>query len=424
LAAPTALFVGGGLAAKHGILVKGGGEAFQEASRLDAIVFDKTGTLTEGGSLKVSDHEILTKDDELLKVAWVLAQKLEENSNHPIAQAISAFCASQPRFPVTSLDIQEISGQGMKGKFSVSDDKAQLKEQYEAAIGNERLLHSILPPEADTYFVSNLLSRFQSAGKSTAILSLRRLDSQSKEPTPYIPAMIFATSDAIRPEAVEIISNLKKRQVEVFMCTGDNQRTAHAVADMLGIPRSNVMANVLPAEKASFVRQVQDGSVKASPTGTDSQTQNKNRPIVAFVGDGVNDSPALAAADVSISMASGSDVAMNSASFILLNSDLSTILQLVLLSRRVFNRVRLNFVWAVIYNLCLVPIAAGVFYPIVSGHHEKTVGHETVIVNEHWRLSPVWAALAMALSSISVVTSSLALRVDMESLKKVFRKKN
>jgi heavy metal translocating P-type ATPase len=419
LAAPTALFVGGGLAAKHGILVKGGGEAFQEASRLDAIVFDKTGTLTEGGSLKVSDHEILTKNDELLKVAWALAQRLEESSNHPIAQAISVFCASQPGVDVTSFDIQEISGQGMKGIFTVSLDKSEQKERYEAAIGNERLLHSILPSEADTYFVSNLLSKFQSAGKSTAILSLRRLDPQSSEP--FIPAIVFATSDTIRPEAAEIISNLNKRQVEVFMCTGDNQTTAHAVADMLGIPRSNVMANVLPAEKARFVRQVQDGSVKASPTGS-SQHQSKTRPIVAFVGDGVNDSPALAAADVSIAMASGSDVAINSASFILLNSDLSTILQLVLLSRRVFNRVRMNFGWAVIYNLCLVPVAAGVFYPIVSGHHEKTVGNETVMVDQHWRLSPVWAALAMALSSISVVTSSLALRVDMESVKKACRK--
>lgn len=424
LAAPTALFVGGGLAAKHGILVKGGGEAFQEASRLDAIVFDKTGTLTEGGSLKVSDHEILTKDDELQKVAWALAQKLEESSNHPIAQAISVFCASQPGVAVTSSDIQEISGQGMKGTFSVSHDKTERKEQYEAAIGNERLLHSILPSEADTYFVSNLLSKFQSAGKSTAILSLRRLDCESSEHTPFIPAVVFATSDTIRPEAIDIISQLNKRQVEVFMCTGDNQTTAHAVADMLRIPRSNVMANVLPAEKASFVRQVQDRSVKGSPPDPDPQNQSKTRPIVAFVGDGVNDSPALAAADVSIAMASGSDVAINSASFILLNSDLSTILQLVLLSRRVFNRVRMNFGWAVIYNICLVPVAAGVFYPIVSGHHEKTVGQESVMVNEHWRLSPVWAALAMALSSISVVTSSLMLRVDMKSIKRVFRKKN
>ena len=151
------------------------------------------------------------------------------------------------------------------------------------------------------------------------------------------------------------------------MCTGDNQTTAHAVADMLGIPRSKVMANVLPAEKASFVRQIQERSLNTTPAeGNTTSSSSTPRPIVAFVGDGVNDSPALAAADVSIAMASGSDVAINSASFILLNSDLSTILQLVLLSRRVFNRVRMNFGWAVVYNLCLVPVAAGVLYPIVA----------------------------------------------------------
>lgn len=421
LAAPTALFVGGGLAAKHGILVKGGGEAFQEASRLDAIVFDKTGTLTEGGSLKVSEHEVLTKDDNVISVAWALVRKLEESSNHPIAQAISAFCEFQPGVNITSADIQEISGQGMKGVFTVinGDDRAQ----YEAAIGNERLLQNVLPAEADTYFVSNLLSKYQSAGKSTAILSMRYISPESPGPSSFFPAIVFATSDTIRPEAVEVISQLNKRRIEVYMCTGDNQTTAHAVADMLGIPRSNVVANVQPAEKAAFVRQVQDGSVKTAPTGTvgaPAFTRNATRPIVAFVGDGVNDSPALAAADVSIAMASGSDVAINSASFILLNSDLSTILQLVLLSRRVFNRVRMNFGWAVIYNLCLVPVAAGVFYPIVSGHHQKVIGGEIVTVNEHWRFSPVWAALAMALSSISVVSSSLALRVDLGSIQRVF----
>ncbi|KAJ5410567.1 uncharacterized protein N7487_004926 [Penicillium crustosum] len=420
LAAPTALFVGGGLAAKYGILVKGGGEAFQEASRLNAIVFDKTGTLTEGGSLKVSEHEVLTNDPEVAKAAWALAWKMEESSNHPIAQAITEFCKTQKSFSVKSSDVHEISGQGMKGTFTVSGSKHET--QYEAAIGNERLLKSLLSPETDTYFVSNLLAKYQSSGKSTAVLSLRQIHPPPTEPSKFIPAIIFATSDTIRPEAVGIISQLQKRHVDVFMCTGDNQTTAHAVADMLGIPRSKVMANVLPAEKASFVRQIQERSLDTTPAeGITPSSSSTPRPIVAFVGDGVNDSPALAAADVSIAMASGSDVAINSASFILLNSDLSTILQLVLLSRRVFNRVRMNFGWAVIYNLCLVPVAAGVLYPIVSGHHEKTIDGEMIMANEHWRLSPVWAALAMALSSISVVLSSLALRIDKESIMKIMR---
>ncbi|CAK44281.1 hypothetical protein ASPNIDRAFT_37207 [Aspergillus niger ATCC 1015] len=423
LAAPTALFVGGGLAAKQGILVKGGGEAFQEASRLDAIVFDKTGTLTEGGSLQVSEHEALISDTDVIQVAWTLARKLEESSNHPIARAISAFCKEKPSVTITSADIEERSGQGMKGTFAVSmpnpNEKSNTPTQYEAAIGNQRLLHSLATSDYDESHLSKTLSKYQAAGKSTAILSLR----SQNEPS-FTPAIVFAISDTIRPDTVEVISKLQKRKVNVYMCTGDNQTTAHAVADMVGIPRSNVMANVMPAGKADFVRQIQDSNNNFTPQ-TDSEAESQraptnNRSIVAFVGDGVNDSPALAAADVSIAMASGSDVAMNSASFILLNSELDTILQLVLLSRRVFNRVKLNFGWALVYNCCLVPVAAGVFYPIVSGHKQEMVGGELVVTDTHWRFSPVWAALAMALSSISVVCSSLALGISRRSIKRVF----
>ncbi|OJJ75953.1 hypothetical protein ASPBRDRAFT_117979 [Aspergillus brasiliensis CBS 101740] len=422
LAAPTALFVGGGLAAKQGILVKGGGEAFQEASRLDAIVFDKTGTLTEGGSLQVADHEALISDPDMMQVAWTLARKLEESSNHPIARAISTFCKEKPSLSITSADIEEKSGQGMKGTFTVSVPNPNEKSdttQFEAAIGNQRLLHSLATAGYDEGRLSKVLSKYQAAGKSTAILCLR----SQNEPS-FSPAIVFGVSDTIRPDTVEVISQLQKRKVNVYMCTGDNQTTAHAVADMVGIPRSNVMANVMPGGKADFVRQIQDSNNFTPQTDSEAESQraatSNNRSIVAFVGDGVNDSPALAAADVSIAMASGSDVAMNSASFILLNSELDTILQLVLLSRRVFNRVKLNFGWALVYNCCLVPVAAGVFYPIVSGHKHEMVGGELVTSDTHWRLSPVWAALAMALSSISVVCSSLALGIDRRSIKRVF----
>ena len=419
LAAPTALFVGGGLAARNGILVKGGGEAFQEASRLNAIVFDKTGTLTEGGSLKVSDHEVLLKDTDVYQIAWALAKKLEESSNHPLARAIVEFCDDAESASILSSDIHEIPGQGMRGTFTLSTGTSESEKhtvKYEAAIGNERLLQQIVFPDMDTYYLSSLLSKYQSAGKSTAILSIREVDSESSNAT-FQPAIVFATSDLIRPEAVQVISKLRKRNVNVYMCTGDNQTTAHAVADMLGISRSNVMANVMPAEKAAFVRKIQENNPLPD---TETQHNKPNHQIVGFVGDGVNDSPALAAADVSIAMASGSDVAINSSSFVLLNSDLNTILQLVLLSRRVFNRVRMNFGWAVIYNLILIPVAAGVLYPIVNGHREMKIGDDVVLVNNHWRLSPVWAALAMALSSISVICSSLALGIEKRHFKKLF----
>ncbi|KAG2419712.1 hypothetical protein HFD88_004508 [Aspergillus terreus] len=424
LAAPTALFVGGGLAARHGILVKGGGEAFQEASRLNAIVFDKTGTLTEGGSLKVSDHESLITDANTARIGWALARKLEESSNHPIARAIVGLCGESPAVSIVSSDIEEKSGLGMKGVFVMSTSNEKEAIRYEAAIGNQRLVQGLVSPELDDSYFANLLSKYQEAGKPTAILALRQITPEGEAPPFFTPAMVFAISDSIRTNAADVVSKLQRRNVNVFMCTGDNQTTAYAVADAVGIPRSNVVANVMPAGKADFVRHVQDAvsSPRSDAEAESQRRQGGTRSIVAFVGDGVNDSPALAAADVSIAMASGSDVAMNSASFILLNSELDTILQLVMLSRRVFNRVRLNFGWALVYNLCLVPVAAGIFYPIVSGHKMKMVEGDMVMVNSHWRLSPVWAALAMALSSISVVCSSLALGVDRNTMRRAFRK--
>ncbi|KAL4945445.1 hypothetical protein BDV06DRAFT_31155 [Aspergillus oleicola] len=431
LAAPTALFVGGGLAARYGILVKGGGEAFQEASRLNAIVFDKTGTLTEGGGLQVSDHEVLVTDDDQLQVAWAVARKLEESSNHPIAQAIADFCKSKSAASLVSSDIEEKPGMGMQGTFTISipgsTGSMDKTRRFEAAIGNQRLYQSLSSPDQDHYYLSTTLSKYQSTGRSTAIFCLRELRSNSSDPekshpdTHFVPAIIFAISDKIRPDASTVISQLQSRRIDVFMCTGDNEVTAHAVADQLGIPRSNVLANTLPAGKADFIHQVQSGQHVPRLLQPNQPGHMNSRAIVAFVGDGVNDSPALTASDVSIAMASGSDVAINSASFILLNSELSTILNLALLSRRVINRIKMNFCWALVYNACLIPVAAGVFYPIVSGHKtmQKMVGEGgngnqmvRVSVDEHWRLSPVWAALAMALSSVSVVCSSLLLAVE------------
>ncbi|EEP82392.1 conserved hypothetical protein [Uncinocarpus reesii 1704] len=407
LAAPTALFVGGGLAAKRGILVRGGGEAFQEASKLDAIVFDKTGTLTEGGTLKVSDHEVLIKDEELEQVAWAVAKTLEESSTHPIARAIVEFCNGRSAVSATSSAITEIGGQGMKGTFTVPAANPQdVPVEYEAAIGNQRLLESLVSADHDTYYLDNLLSKYQSAGRSTAILAIRRVSDTDK----FVPAIVFATADPIRAESIDVIAQLRANRIEVYMCTGDNTVTAHAVAATLGIPSSNVMSNVLPTQKAEYIRKIQGNELSPeSHRGTQKKT------IVGFVGDGTNDSPALAAADVSIAMASGSDVAVSSAGFILLNSDLRTILELCKLSRRVFRRVKWNFLWAAVYNVCLIPVAAGVFYPIVSG--TKTDAHGRV-VNTHWRLDPVWAALAMALSSLSVVLSSLALRLEWRGVRK------
>jgi Cu+-exporting ATPase len=405
LAAPTALFVGGGLAAKHGILVQGGGEAFQEASKLDVIVFDKTGTLTQG-KMKVTDCENLTTEqndahDDDLSIPFILAKALEESSNHPIAKAIVEFCAERQQqlnstHQVIEGRVEEIPGKGMRGTFKLrgSTSGSDHVVTYEAGIGNQGLFAGFQDRSDSNYFLDSTLSKFQRLGHSTAILSFRCLSKSTtgnqEEPQSAIkfsheagrPLLVFAISDPLRPTTADVLQILQSQQnVSIHMCTGDNEATARAIASQVGISASHIRAGVLPQDKAAYIQELQ-------------HTDGKRR-IVAFVGDGTNDAAALAAADVSIALSSGSDVAINSASFILLNSDLQTVLELVRLAKRVFWRVKANFVWAAVYNVALVPVAAGVFYPIGS----------------HWRLGPVWSSAAMAASSVSVVTSSLALRM-------------
>lgn len=415
LAAPTALFVGSGLAASHGILVRGGGEAFQEASNIDAVVFDKTGTLTEGGDLKVTDHEMLAKDREA-RIAWAVTKALEETSSHPLARAILACASTQSSETIrTSNGISEEPGRGMRGTFLSSSTAEDLDpEKYEAALGSESHVSSldsdIITPN---YFTNATLSRWKSESKSVALLAMRRIRASSDpagiEVTSdsqfqWTIAAIFAISDPVRPSAVPIISALQSRSIPVYMLTGDNPTTASAVAGTLSIPQDHVFAGVLPTEKASKIRWLQENGPRRPNSSTwlrnflskkRSAEREKERAIVAFIGDGINDAPALTTADVSISLSSASDIAMHSSSFILLSSSLDSVITLFDLSSRVFRRVKLNFGWAVIYNIILVPIAAGLFFKVKS---------------EGWRLGPVWGSAAMALSSLCVVGSSLALR--------------
>jgi heavy metal translocating P-type ATPase len=395
LAAPTALFVGGGLAAKQGILVQGGGQAFQEASNLSVMVFDKTGTLTQG-QMKVTDYEQLDADiskDRILS----MARAMEGISSHPIAQAITTFCASSSE-EVTMSDVREVPGHGMTARFIFGSESGV--HAVETAIGNVKLLDLLNETEAEKAEASvvsgnsiddkiartssmNLqqaLNRHQIQGHSVAVVAIRHSNR-------YKAVGIFALSDPLRPEAPEVIASLRSLGLAIYLCTGDNATTAHAIALQLNIPPENVRAGVLPQGKAEYIHELQH------PT-------ERVRKLVAFAGDGLNDTPALTAADVSISLSSGSDIAINASSFILLNSHLAAICTLFTLSKRVFLRVKLNFFWAGIYNASLIPVAAGVFYTI--GATEDHAG---------WRMSPVWAAIAMAGSSISVVLSSLALKL-------------
>jgi len=210
---------------------------------------------------------------------------------------------------------------------------------------------------------------------------------------------MFAVSDPIRPEAPFIVEELQRRGLDVYMLSGDNQQTAVAIGEMVGIPESKVFADVLPGEKAEVIKRLQS-TPSSYGIGRYHYTR---RAMVAMVGDGINDSPALTRADIGIAIGSGSDIAISSAEFILVNSNLNTLLTLLDLSRVVFRRIKFNFGWAFAYNMIALPVAAGALYPLVSR-------------GKHVRLDPVWASLAMAASSISVVLSSLALKVDLPVL--------
>ena len=416
LAAPTALFVGGGLAAKHGILVRGGGEAFQEAGDLDAVVFDKTGTLTEGGDLKVTDHEMLAKGEDA-ETAWSIIQSLEEQSSHPIAQAIVSLASTKASTHLSVINITEQPGMGMRGTFSLqaSDDGKPIT--YEAALGSEKLVFSInRHPAPLDYFASQTLSTWKSQSKSIALLATRCVLPNPEEPTPWTITALFATSDPIRPSALPCIQELHSRGLAVYMLTGDNPLTAASVASSLNIPIANVFAGVLPTEKADKIKWLQEHGPRRPQRGS-SWTRRvpglgrreDNNPVLrkakgGFVGDGINDAPALTTATssgVSISLSSGSPIAMSSSSFIILSpaggsSSLMKIPLLLDLSARVFRRIKFNFAWALVYNIILVPVAAGVLFEVKRGGG--------------WRLGPVWASAAMAGSSVSVVVSSLCLR--------------
>ncbi|KAI9724338.1 MAG: hypothetical protein M1812_000406 [Candelaria pacifica] len=386
LAAPTALFVGGGLAAQHGILVKGGGEAFQEASQLDVVVFDKTGTLTKGGDMKVSDHHIANKPTST--IIWAIVKALEETSSHPIAKAMVDICHTKKQATILEADVEEVAGRGLRGTFTLAE--ADVKAKYQAVIGNEAFMTS-LGVEMNGSCTTNI-EKWKREGKSVALLAIKTLAiPNSATSDSFKLAAQFATADPLRPEATHVIRKLREGGIGVYMLTGDNATTARAVGEQVGIPPNNIIAGVMPSEKADKLRWLQ---ANASKRHSHTRKQGENA-IVAMLGDGINDSPALTTANVSIAIGSGSDIAISSSSFILLTSNLTTLLTLIELSKTVFRRVKLNFAWALVYNVAMLPVAAGVLYPL----------------NGHPRLAPVWASLAMALSSVSVICSSLALRL-------------
>ena len=349
LAAPTALLVGSGLAAKFGILARGGGEAFQECAQVDIVVFDKTGTITEGGQPRVAEAKFNPSVSLERRKLLSMALSVETASSHPVALAIRQYCEERGANPEEANDVEETPGRGLKAFFPSCST--------ETIIGNVSWMEThgaTIDPELETFIDSR-----QSQGNSIAILAIKGHGSDS-----YTAAATFAIADAIRPEAKAVIAGLQADGIQTWMLSGDNERTAKVVAEQVGIPETNVIAGVLPHEKAHKIQWLQQVGTKRPATGLGKVFGGglNKRAIVAMTGDGINDAAvcsnillrrqtvaqtaiqALSAADIGIAVGSGSDVALSSASFILVSSNLKGLLALTKLSRKVFNRVKINFV--------------------------------------------------------------------------------
>ena len=338
LATPTALMVGTGRSAKMGILLKNG-TVLQEIQKVQTVVFDKTGTLTEG---KPVVTDVIGDEREVLS----LAASLEDVSQHPLAQAIvnRASELGISLYPVENF--QALHGKGVTGIIN----------SKQVLLGNTKLLDDLAIP----YDYQKRFELLEKEAKTVVFLSV---DGQLKG--------LIALQDVPKENAQEAIAKLKKRGLRTVMLTGDNAGVAHAIAEQIGI--EEVIANVLPEEKAHEIHKLQ-----------------KNGKL-AFVGDGINDAPALSVADVGIAMGSGTDIAIESADLVLTSNNLLGLARAFDMSKKTFNRILLNLFWASIYNLIGIPIAAGVF----SG-----LG---LVLN------PELAGLAMAFSSVSVLISSLML---------------
>ena len=337
LATPTALMVGTGRAAKMGILIKDG-QALEIIDDLKTVIFDKTGTITVG---KPVVTDVIGDRQNVLGIA----ASLEDQSEHPLASAIVRQTKDEQIEVQPVTKFEAVRGQGVRGVVNGQN----------VFVGSERLAKSAISDS-----LKEQRDRLQSEAKTVVLVGV---DEQV--------VGLIAIQDSPKPTSAEAIQQLNERGLQTIMLTGDNQMVAEAIGHQVGIQK--VIAGVLPNEKAKYVKQFQkDGRV-------------------AFVGDGINDAPALTTADVGIAMGSGTDIAIESGEIVLVQNDLRGVVKALAMSRKTFQRIKLNLFWSLIYNVIGIPIAAGVFA-------------EIGIV-----LSPEFAALAMAFSSVSVVTSSLLL---------------
>ncbi|TPX67403.1 hypothetical protein SpCBS45565_g03823 [Spizellomyces sp. 'palustris'] len=386
LATPTAVMVGTGVGAKYGILVKGGGAALEMAHNVKAIAFDKTGTLTQGKPSLTDAKFFPEPNGRIVNESdfWTLVATVEAASDHPLARAVVQYATDEKGANATgarTISVQEIVESAGKGLGAVIE--ASANEKYMAYVGSLRWMEENACIPVDGSIVDRTTDKWQSDGKSIVYVGIRQITPYPSTPAAGHLLGILAISDVIRPEAPAVIQALQRRGVAVWMITGDNTRTAQAVARQLGIHEEQVLSHILPGEKAEKVKWLQC-AVRA---------QDK-KARVAMTGDGINDSVALAQSDVGIAIGTGSDVAIESAQVVLMKSDLRDVLTLLDLSRTTFNRIKLNFCWAFGYNCIGIPLAAGVLYPAAK-----------------IMLAPWMAGLAMAASSVCVVVSSLALKL-------------
>ena len=346
LATPTAIMVGTGKGAEQGILIKGG-EPLEGACKINAVVFDKTGTLTNGKPV-VTDTLSLSEmdEDEVIEIA----ASLEKSSEHPLAEAIVNYAEEETIDTTEVTNFKAIPGHGVQGIVNGN-------LYY---MGNRKLIADIAHLEVRR--INRKLERLEEQGKAAMILA-------SKEKV----LGIIAVADTVKETSREAVEALKKRKIDVFMITGDNARTAKAIAAQVGI--TNVLAEVLPENKAAEVKKLQESGKH-----------------VAMVGDGINDAPALAQADIGIAMGSGTDVAMETGGIVIIKNDLRDVVTAFDLSKETMQKIKQNMFFALFYNVIGIPIAARVF---------MTIG----LV-----LKPELAGLAMALSSVSVVTNSLLIK--------------
>ena len=361
LATPTAIMVGTGKAAEMGVLIRSA-ETLETAHKTQVVVFDKTGTLTTGGPEVTGIVASGMSENELLN----LAGRLERSSEHPVGKAIVS-SAQERGLPIDApvQDAVALPGMGIVGKI----------EGHDVAIGNLRLA------EERGFTLNGLGESGAEMARSGKTVSYVAIDGEA--------VGVIAVSDTVKEGASEAVAALKRQGIEVVMLTGDSRQTAEAVARSLGI--DSVIANVLPADKADHIEALQ-----------------KDEKVVAMVGDGINDAPALAQADVGIAVATGTDIAMEAADITLIRGDLMGVARAISVSKRTMRTVRQNLFWAFAYNVALIPVAAGILYPVFSANGVPEA--LTPALGEFGFLNPILAAAAMAVSSVSVIANSLRLK--------------